>query len=88
MANTDLPNAKIIILFILSKVDSIPSAKLTDCALESLYVDYFSFSQAKKSAVTISGESLCMIILIASTSLAVFCSILSPLNSALHPLTP
>ena len=41
MANTDLPNAKIIILFILSKVDSIPSAKLTDCALESLYVDYF-----------------------------------------------
>lgn len=48
MANTDLPNAKIIILFILSKVDSIPSAKLTDCALESLYVDYFSFSQAKK----------------------------------------
>ncbi|MBR2751126.1 MAG: DUF4364 family protein [Clostridiales bacterium] len=48
MANTDLPNAKIIILFILSKVDSIPSAKLTDCALESLYVDYFLFSQAKK----------------------------------------
>ena len=48
MANTDLPNAKIIILFILSKVSGIPSARLTDCAIESLYMDYFLFSQAKQ----------------------------------------
>jgi hypothetical protein len=48
MANTDLPNAKIIILYILSKVSSIPSSKLMDCAVESLYMDYFLFSQAKK----------------------------------------
>ncbi|MBR3058130.1 MAG: DUF4364 family protein [Clostridiales bacterium] len=47
MANTNLPNAKIIILFILSKVDSIPSEKLMDCAIESLYMDYFLYSQAK-----------------------------------------
>ena len=48
MANTDLPNAKIIILYILSKVNSIPSSQLMDCAVESLYMDYFLFSQAKK----------------------------------------
>lgn len=48
MANTDLPNAKIIILYILSKVDSIPSSQLMDCAMESLYMDYFLFSQAKQ----------------------------------------
>ena len=47
MANTDLPNAKIIILFILSKVSGIPSSQLMDCAMESLYMDYFLFSQAK-----------------------------------------
>lgn len=48
MANTDLPNAKIIILYILSKVDNIPSAQLMDCAMESLYMDYFLFTQAKQ----------------------------------------
>ena len=48
MANTDMPNAKIIILFILSKVSGIPSSQLMDCAVESLYMDYFLFSQAKK----------------------------------------
>ena len=47
MANTDLPNAKIIILFILPKVSGIPSSQLMDCAMESLYMDYFLFSQAK-----------------------------------------
>ena len=47
MANTDLANAKIIILFILSKVDSIPSEQLMGCAIDSLYMDYFLFSQAK-----------------------------------------
>ena len=48
MANTDLPNAKIIILFILSKVSGLSSSALMDCAMESLYMDYFLFSQAKK----------------------------------------
>ncbi|MBP5186439.1 MAG: DUF4364 family protein [Clostridiales bacterium] len=47
MANTDLPNAKIIILFILSKVSGISSSQLMDCAMESLYMDYFLYSQAK-----------------------------------------
>lgn len=47
MANTNLANAKIIILFILSKVDSIPSEQLMGCAIDSLYMDYFLFSQAK-----------------------------------------
>jgi len=48
MANTDLPNAKIIILFILSKISGIPSSQLMECAMESLYMDYFLYSQAKK----------------------------------------
>ena len=43
MANTDLPNAKIIILFILSKVSGISSSQLMDCAMESLYMDYFLY---------------------------------------------
>ncbi|MBO4687886.1 MAG: DUF4364 family protein [Clostridiales bacterium] len=48
MANTDLPNAKIIILYILSKVEGISSSQLMECAMESLYMDYFLYSQAKK----------------------------------------
>ncbi|MBO4928129.1 MAG: DUF4364 family protein [Clostridiales bacterium] len=48
MAYTDSPNAKIIILFILSKVSGISSSQLMDCAMESLYMDYFLYSQAKK----------------------------------------
>lgn len=48
MANTDMPNAKIIILFILSKVNGIPTSQLMDCAVESLYMDYFLFTQAKQ----------------------------------------
>ena len=45
MANTDLPNAKIIILFILSKVSGISSSQLMDCAMESLYMDYFLYQR-------------------------------------------
>lgn len=48
MANTDMPNAKIIILYILSKVNGIPESQLMDCAIESLYMDYFLFTQAKQ----------------------------------------
>lgn len=51
MSNTDLPNAKIIILYILSKVDDISSSQLMDCAMESLYMDFFSYSQAKSELI-------------------------------------
>lgn len=48
MPNTDLPNAKLILLYILSKVPGIPSSDLMNQAIESLYMDYFLFIQAKE----------------------------------------
>lgn len=49
MATNDLPNAKLIILFILSKTHNMPSTLLMNSALESLYMDYFLFSEAKQA---------------------------------------
>lgn len=46
--NTDLPNAKLILLYILWKVPGIPSSELMDQAIQSLYMDYFLFIQAKE----------------------------------------
>ena len=47
MAEKELPNGKLIILFMLSNARSIPSADLLAWALESLYFDYFTFAQAR-----------------------------------------
>jgi hypothetical protein len=52
MEKTDSTNSKIIILYILSKVDDISSSQLMDCALESLYMDFFSYSQAKSELLS------------------------------------
>lgn len=48
MAGADLPSGKLIVLFMLKQVRSIPSADLQSWAIESLYLDYFSFMQAKE----------------------------------------
>lgn len=48
MAENDLPNGKLIILYMLNQVRSVPAADLMDWAVESLYLDYFSFVQAKE----------------------------------------
>lgn len=48
MPNTDLPNAKLILLYILSKVPGIPSSELMSLAIQSLYMDYFLYMQAKE----------------------------------------
>ena len=44
----DLPNGKLILLYMLHQVSSVPSAELMDWAVESLYLDYFSFVQARE----------------------------------------
>jgi len=51
MPETDLPNGKLIILYMLHQVSSIPSADLMNWAIESLYLDYFSFVHAKEALV-------------------------------------
>ncbi len=48
MSETDLPSGKLILLYMLSQVRSIPSSDLLDWAVESLYLDYFSFAQVKE----------------------------------------
>lgn len=48
MPNTDLPNSKLILLYILWKVPGIPSSEIMDLAIQSLYMDYFLFMQAKE----------------------------------------
>ena len=44
----DLPSGKLILLYMLHQVSSVPSGELMDWAIESLYLDYFSFMQAKE----------------------------------------
>jgi len=44
----ELPTGKLILLYMLHQVSSIPSGDLMNWATESLYLDYFSFMQAKE----------------------------------------
>lgn len=46
MTEPDLTNAKLILLYIVKEFPGIPSAELTDHAIGSLYMDYFSYVQA------------------------------------------
>ncbi len=48
MTAQDLPGGKLILLYMLSKVSGIPASDLQAWAVESLYLDYFSFAQAKE----------------------------------------
>jgi Domain of unknown function (DUF4364) len=48
MTVQDLPSGKLILLYMLSKVSGMPAADLQAWAIESLYLDYFSFAQAKE----------------------------------------
>ena len=48
MPDIDLPGGKLILLYMLHQVSSVPSGDLMDWAVESLYLDYFSFVQAKE----------------------------------------
>ncbi len=48
MPDIDLPSGKLILLYMLYQVSSVPSKDLMDWAVESLYLDYFSFVQAKE----------------------------------------
>ena len=47
MSNSQLPNAKLIILYILQKIPGISATDLMKQSIDSLYMDYFMFSQAK-----------------------------------------
>jgi len=46
VAESDITNAKLIILYIIKAFPGIPISELTEHALSSLYMDYFSFVQA------------------------------------------
>ena len=48
MSDTDLPTGKLMLLYMLHQVNSIPSSDLMDWAVESLFLDYFQFVQAKE----------------------------------------
>lgn len=48
VAGIDLPNGKLILLYMLHQVKNVPSPELMNWAVESLYLDYFSFVQAKE----------------------------------------
>jgi len=47
VSNSQLPNAKLIILYILQKLPGISATDLMKQSIDSLYMDYFMFSQAK-----------------------------------------
>jgi len=44
----DLPGGKLILLYMLHQISSVSSADLMNWAVDSLYLDYFSFVQAKE----------------------------------------
>ena len=47
----DLPNGKLILLYMLHQISSVPSGDLMNWAVDSLYLDYFSFVQAKEDLI-------------------------------------
>lgn len=51
MPDIDLPYGKLIIMYMLHQVSSVPSAELMNWAVDSLYLDYFSFVQAKEELI-------------------------------------
>ena len=48
MPDIELPTGKLILLYMLHQVQSVPSADLMNWAIDSLFLDYFSFMQAKE----------------------------------------
>jgi len=46
--DVDLPSGKLILLYMLHQVKSVPSRDLMNWAVDSLYLDYFSFVQVKE----------------------------------------
>lgn len=48
MLGTDIKSGKLILLYMLNQVRSIPSSDLQAWAIESLFLDYFLFMQAKE----------------------------------------
>ena len=51
MSNSHLPNAKLIILYILQKIPGISATDLMKQSIDSLYMDYFMFSLAKDELI-------------------------------------
>ena len=49
MSDIDLPTGKLMLLYMLHQVNSVPSSDLMDWAVESLFLDYFQFIQAKEA---------------------------------------